>query len=106
MNPGQYRPYHKNSTRWSKKAAKKSEERRSPGEKDMPPGVFTGGPTQIAHALKSHSADFKQAMSRLSFYMNSSGENIDSATRSNLERAKIELYKAYGKEVPKASTTD
>ena len=70
-------------------------------------GVFTWtDPKRIARSLKK-SADaskrrkgtaYRSAMSMLTFYINRAGTTLDARQKKNLERAKLELRKLYGKE--------
>lgn len=68
------------------------------GGQDVPEGTFKGSPASIAQILKSKSKDYKQAMSRLSSYINMSGDNLNSSDKNRLEKAKQALKRAYGKE--------
>lgn len=72
-------------------------------------GVFTRrDPRDIARSLK-RSADrskqrkagpYRSAMSMLTFYINRAGTNMPATRKRTLERAKDELRKLYGKDVP------
>jgi hypothetical protein len=72
----------------------------------LEPGVFTlRSPRQIALSLK-RSADaslarkstpFRSAMSMLTFYINRAGSGLPAARKKQLERAKDELRKLYGR---------
>jgi len=73
---------------------------------DLESHVFTRGPRQIALSLK-RSADrstrrkaepFRSAMSMLTFYQNRAGQNLSSAKKRVLDKAKDELRKLYGRE--------
>jgi hypothetical protein len=72
---------------------------------DLDSGVFTWKePKQIAASLKRSAlaskrrkADpYRSAMSMLVFYINRGGKNLSGAQRRRLERAKVELRKAFG----------
>ncbi len=61
-------------------------------------GTFEGSASSIASYLANNSDSFKQAMSRLNFYINRAGSNLPDERKSVLERAKELLRKRYGKE--------
>ena len=73
---------------------------------DLDPGVFTwDDPRRIARSLK-RSAErsgrrkappFRSAMSMLNFYINRAGRGLPADRRVVLERAKVELRKAFGR---------
>ena len=73
---------------------------------DLDRGVFSwSDPKRIARSLK-HSAEsssrrkaepFRSAMSMLNFYLNRAGKNLPARRKKTLERAKVELRKAFGK---------
>ena len=74
---------------------------------DLKKGVFkSGDPEQIAKSLqqsseKSHRRKgnpFQSAMSMLNFYINRAGKNLPAKQQENLEDAKNELRKDFGKE--------
>jgi hypothetical protein len=62
-------------------------------------------PKQIAASLKRSaeqsrrrkSAPYRSAMSMLTFYINRAGKNLPDKRRRVLERAKLELRKAFGR---------
>lgn len=68
--------------------------------------VFTGTAKQIAASLKRSaeksdrrkSSPYQSAMSMLTFYINRGGKNLTAAEKKNLEKAKDELRKVFGKE--------
>ena len=60
-------------------------------------GIFTKSAEEIAKYLKNNSDDLKQAMSRLNFYINRSGENLSKSRKETLEAAKNKLRKLYDK---------
>ena len=73
---------------------------------DLEPGVFTfKDPKRIAKSLKMSAEvsinrkaePFQSAMSMLNFYINRAGKNLKPARRKILERAKIELRKAFNR---------
>lgn len=58
-------------------------------------GIFTQSAEKIAKYLKSNSKDLRQAMSRLTFYINRGGENLSAADVKRLESAKEKLRALY-----------
>jgi uncharacterized protein DUF3175 len=74
---------------------------------DLEKGVFAlADPKQIAASLKrsaeaSHrrkTDPYRSAMSMLTFYINRAGKHLSDADRARLEKAKVELRKAFGRE--------
>jgi hypothetical protein len=74
---------------------------------DLEPGVFTeGDPKRIARARKAsaeHSkrrkaGPYQSAMSMLNFFVNRAGRNLPAERKRILEKAKVELRRAFGKE--------
>jgi hypothetical protein len=89
------------STRWSQRVTKSS------NALDLEPGVFAlKSPKSIAASLKRSAeaserrktSPFQSAMSMLTFYINRAGGGLTGAQKSNLEKAKGELRRLYGKE--------
>jgi len=88
-------------TRWSGYVTKHS------NALDLKKGVFTWkDPSRIAASLK-HSAKvstrrkadpYRSALSMLVFYRNRAGKNLPQAQKRVLDRAKIELRKAFGRQ--------
>lgn len=69
--------------------------------KEAPEGLYAdGSPAEIANYLKSSSRDFQHAVSRITFYINRSGKNLDQGDRYRLEQAKDAVYRAYGETPP------
>lgn len=60
-----------------------------------PPGLFNKDPEEIATVLKDNSVDEKQAMSRLTFYINRAGSNLSDEDRDRLNEAKDAIRDAY-----------
>ena len=94
------------STRWSQDVTEHS------NALDLDQGVFTlKDPKKIASSLKQSaetstrrkSDPFRSAMSMLTFYINRAGKDLAKADRDRLEKAKVELRKAFGK--PAKATT-
>jgi hypothetical protein len=73
---------------------------------DLPEGIFTQTPQEIARELKesveasnrTKGTKFQSAMSMLNYYINRAGKNLKSSDRARLEQAKDELRKIFGKE--------
>ncbi len=86
--------------RWSAEVTRRS------NALDLEAGVFTWrDPKRIAMSLK-RSAElstrrkaepFRSALSMLTFYINRAGRNLPAEQRRILERAKVELRKAFGR---------
>lgn len=88
------------SSRWS------AEVGRTSNALDLEKGVFTKrSPRAIAASLKRSalasqrrkSAPFRSAMSMLNFHINRGGRGLSAAQRRNLERAKVELRRLFGR---------
>jgi F0F1-type ATP synthase membrane subunit b/b' len=62
---------------------------------EPPEGFFTASAAKIAKGLKAASKDLKQAMSRLNFYINRAGTNLDDESKERLESAKEKLRALY-----------
>ena len=96
----------KNSTRaapkrWSQRVTRESD------ALDLKRGVFKlTSPKRIAASLKrsaEHSSRrktgaYRSALSMLTFYINRAGTTLPKAQRTRLERAKVELKRAFGRE--------
>jgi hypothetical protein len=87
--------------RWSQRVTKESD------ALDLKRGVFTlTSPKRIAASLKrsaEHSARrktgaYRSALSMLTFYINRAGKTLPKTQRERLEKAKVELKRAFGKE--------
>ncbi len=87
--------------RWSQHVTKESD------ALDLKRGVFTlTSPKRIAASLKrsaEHSARrktgaFRSALSMLTFYINRAGKTLPKTQRERLEKAKVELKRAFGRE--------
>jgi hypothetical protein len=61
-------------------------------------GIFTESAEKIAKYLADNSKDLKQAMSRLNFYINRAGDNLDKKDKDRLELAKEKLREIFKKE--------
>ena len=94
-----FRPETPRDNTWIERSQKSRKGKyRYQGGDDLPEGTFTQSSGQIVNILKSKSKDYKQAMSRLSGYINMQGDNLSSADRNRLEKAREGLKRAYGKE--------
>lgn len=87
--------------RWSQRVTKESD------ALDLKRGVFTlTSPKRIAASLKrsaEHSTRrktgaYRSALSMLTFYINRAGKTLPKTQRERLEKAKVELKRAFGKE--------
>jgi hypothetical protein len=87
--------------RWSQRVTKESD------ALDLTRGVFTlTSPKRIAASLKrsaEHSARrktgaYRSALSMLTFYINRAGKTLPKTQRERLEKAKVELKRAFGRE--------
>ncbi|WP_084302552.1 DUF3175 domain-containing protein [Bradyrhizobium sp. WSM2254] len=87
--------------RWSQRVTKESD------ALDLQRGVFTlTSPKKIATSLKrsaEHSSRrktsaYRSALSMLTFYINRAGTTLPKTQRTRLERAKVELKRAFGRE--------
>lgn len=72
---------------------------------DIPEGLFTGSPQEVAQGLRSavmesdrtKGTKFQSAMSMLNFYINRAGKNLAQEDHERLEQAKVELRKLFKK---------
>ena len=87
--------------RWSQRVTQESD------ALDLKRGVFKlKDPRKIAASLKrsaEHSSRrktgaYRSALSMLTFYINRAGKTLPKTQRTRLERAKVELKRAFGKE--------
>jgi len=87
--------------KWSRKVTEESD------ALVLEEGVFTWkDPKKIAKSLQRSagrskgrkSSPYRAAMSMLSFYINRAGGKLDPSQKKNLEQAKDELRKLYGKD--------
>lgn len=87
--------------RWSQRVTKESD------ALDLKRGVFTlTSAKRIAASLKrsaEHSARrktgaYRSALSMLTFYINRAGKTLPKTQRERLEKAKVELKRAFGRE--------
>jgi hypothetical protein len=87
--------------RWSQRVTKESD------ALDLKHGVFTlTSPRKIAASLKrsaEHSSRrkagaYRSALSMLTFYINRAGKTLPETQRARLEKAKVELKRAFGRE--------
>jgi len=87
--------------RWSQRVTKESD------ALDLKEGVFKlTSANRIAGSLKrsaEHSSRrktgaYRSALSMLTFYINRAGKTLPKAQRTRLERAKVELKRAFGRE--------
>jgi hypothetical protein len=50
------------------------------------------------HSSRRKSGAYRSALSMLAFYLNRAGKNLPKTQRVRLERAKVELKRAFGRE--------
>lgn len=73
---------------------------------DLDSGVFKGRAAEIAQSLKRSAersrrrkgTPYQSAMSMLTFYINRAGKSLPRRRVETLERAKVELRRAFGRE--------
>lgn len=94
----------------SKRAAKQknwsAEVTRTSDALDLDSGVFKGRAAEIAQSLKRSAersrrrkgTPYQSAMSMLTFYINRAGRSLPRRRVETLERAKVELRRAFGRE--------
>lgn len=95
-----YRSVKPRDSHWIQRTDNKRKGHYRQGGEDLPEGVFKGSPSSIANTLKSHSKDMKQALSRLTYFRNKSGDTIPDSERSRLDQARDAIYRAYGETPP------
>ena len=87
--------------RWSQRVTKESD------ALDLKQGVFKlTSPKKIATSLKQSaehssrrkSGAYRSALSMLTFYINRAGKTLPKTQRTRLEKAKVELKRAFGRE--------
>jgi Protein of unknown function (DUF3175) len=87
--------------RWSQRVTRESD------ALDLKRGVFKlTSPKKIAaslkrsaeHSTRRKSGVYRSALSMLTFYINRAGKNLPKTQRTRLERAKVELKRAFGRE--------
>ena len=93
--------------RWSADVTRRSD------ALDLEEGVFARTPRAVAASLK-RSAErsrrrrgtaYQSAMSMLTFYVNRGGRNLSAAQKQQLQRAKDELRKLFGREAGSRAET-
>ncbi|WP_100178660.1 DUF3175 domain-containing protein [Bradyrhizobium nitroreducens] len=95
------KPARKSPKRWSQRVTRQSD------ALDLKQGVFKlESPKKIATSLKrsaEHSSRrkagaYRSALSMLTFYINRAGKTLPKTQRARLEKAKVELKRAFGRE--------
>ena len=84
---------------WVRKVAERSD------AMDLPSGIFKRSPTEIARGLRrsvlrsrrTKGTKLQSAMSMLNLYVNRAGRSLSARDRRRLERAKVELRRAFGR---------
>lgn len=86
---------------WQKRVHQKQiQETQQYSDKNIP-DLFTKGPSEIALSLKNKFHDFDKCLSKIQYYINRSGDNLDYTEKHRLNQAKEALYRAFNKELPK-----
>lgn len=67
-------------------------------EKDDPREIAESLKRSAEHSPRRRGTAFRSAMSTLTFHINRAGQDLDAQQRIVLERAKVELRRAFGKE--------
>ena len=89
------------SRRWSQRVTEKSD------ALDLDRGVFkltsakkiaTSLKRSAEHSARRKSGAYRSALSMLTFYINRAGRTLPKTQRARLERAKVELRRAFGRE--------
>lgn len=97
------RPNRPDRPDWIWKAERKQKQEPEKINK-VPEGTFDQmSPSQIAQDIKTKSDSFDQAISRVQYYINRSGERLTEADKHKMDRVKEALYRSYGRELPKNS---
>jgi hypothetical protein len=87
--------------RWSQRVTKQSD------ALDLKQGVFkqtsakriaTSLKSSAEHSTRRKSGAYRSALSMLTFYINRAGKTLPKTQRTRLERAKVELKRAFGRE--------
>lgn len=84
---------------WVRKVAERSD------AMDLPRGIFKRSPTEIARGLRrsvlrsrrTKGTKLQSAMSMLNLYVNRAGRTLSARDRRRLQRAKVELRRAFGR---------
>lgn len=97
------RPNRPHQPNWVRKA-----ERHQAQEPDkinkVPKGTFTQmSPSEIVQDIKTKSDSFEQAISRVQYYINRSGDQLTEADKHKMDQVKEGLYRSYGRPIPKDS---
>jgi hypothetical protein len=104
MSPTRKQPPKKKTPgrrQWSREVTRRSD------ALDLEQGVFKkGSPRQVALSLKRSaesstrrkSSPYRSAMSMLTFYINRAGKTLNAKQRRQLDNAKEELRKVFGRE--------
>jgi hypothetical protein len=103
METAKKRAKPRTKTRWVKHVADTSD------AMDLKAGLFKKSAVAIARGLKqsvmrskrTKGTKFQSAMSMLNFFINRGGHNLSNRDLARLERAKAELRKEFGRDVPK-----
>jgi len=64
---------------------------------DLPRGIFKGTPVEIARGLRRSTLRSGRTKGMLNLYVNRAGRPLSARDRRRLERAKVELRRAFGR---------
>ena len=89
----------KRRSSWVRRVAERSD------AMDLPRGIFKDTPVEIARDLRrsvlrssrTKGTKFQSAMSMLNLYVNRAGRSLSARDRRRLERAKVQLRRAFGR---------
>jgi len=70
---------------------------------DLPPGIFTRQPKEIARGLKQAVLRSRRTKGLLNLFINRTGKNLAARDRRRLQAAKDELRKVFRRELRRAS---
>lgn len=81
---------------WIPKFEKEHKGKHQPNGRELPKDTYTKSPGEIARRLKQHSKDFKDANSRLTFYKNRQGRNLNPTEKNKMHHTEDALRQSYG----------
>jgi len=70
---------------------------------DLPPGIFTRPPKEIARGLRQSVLRSRRTKGTVNLFINRSGKNLAARDRRRLEAAKDELREVFGREPRRAA---
>ena len=87
--------------RWSQRVTKESDAldlRRGVFKLTSPKKIATSWKQAAEHSSRRKSGAYRSALSMLTFYINRAGKTLPKTQRTRLEKAKVELKRAFGRE--------